>query len=197
MRKILHQGLEATAALWPDLRRAFGWVQEAAEVLKNRAEEVAEVVKSRYQALLERMREQGATAGALQGAVEHFLKVTESYWPGLFHCYDVEGLPRTNNDLEHFFGEIRHYERRTTGRKRASPTLVVRGAVRLVAATISCVCPLTPEQLVPTDLQAWQAQRRCLQQRRQARVLQRRFRRQPDEYLAALEERLIKLSLPP
>lgn len=197
MRKILHQGLEATAALWPDLRRAFGWVEEAAEILKNRAEEAAEAVKSRYQALLERMREQGATAGTLQGAVKHFLKVTQSYWPGLFHCYDVEGLPRTNNDLEQFFGGIRHSERRTTGRKRASPTLVVRGAVRLVAATISCVCPLTPEQLVPTDLQAWQAQRRCLQQRRQARVLQRRFRRQPDEYLATLEERLIKLSLPP
>ena len=103
MRKILHQGLEATAALWPDLRRAFGWVEEAAEILKNHAEEVAEAVKSRYQALLERMREQGATAGTLQGAVEHFLKVTQSYWPGLFHCYDVEGLPRTNNDLEQFF----------------------------------------------------------------------------------------------
>jgi hypothetical protein len=106
MRKTLHQGLEATAALWPDLRRAFGWVQEAAEILKNRAEEVAEAVKSRYQALLERMREQGATAGTLQGAVEHFLKVTQSYWPGLFHCYDVEGLPRTNNDLEQLFGGI-------------------------------------------------------------------------------------------
>jgi hypothetical protein len=144
MRKILHQGLEATAARWPDLRRAFGWVEEAAEILKTRAQEVAEAVKSRYQALLERMREQDATAGTLQGAVEHFLKVTQSYWPGLFHCYDVEGLPRTNNDLEQFFGGIRHYERRTTGRKRASPTLVVRGAVRLVAATISCVCPLTP-----------------------------------------------------
>jgi hypothetical protein len=197
MRKILHQGLEATAALWPDLRRAFGWVEEAAEILKNRAEEVAEAVKSRYQALLERMREQDATAGTLQGAVEHFLKVTQSYWPGLFHCYDVEGLPRTNNDLEQFFGGIRHYERRTTGRKRASPTLVVRGAVRVVATTVSCLCPLTPEQLAPTDLEAWRVQRRRLQNRHQARVLQRRFRRQPDGYLAALEERLIKLSLPP
>jgi hypothetical protein len=78
MRKILHQGLETTAALWPDLRRTFGWVEEAAEILKNRAEEVTEAVKSRYQALLGRMREQATTAGALQGAVEHFLKVTQS-----------------------------------------------------------------------------------------------------------------------
>jgi hypothetical protein len=51
MRKILHQGVEATAALWPDLRWAFGWVEEAAEILKNRAEEAAKAVKSHYQAL--------------------------------------------------------------------------------------------------------------------------------------------------
>ena len=197
MRKILHQGLEATVALWPDLRRAFEWVHEAAEILKNRAEDASETVRAQYQAFLERMRQQAPTTGALQEALGHFLKVTESYWPGLFHCYDIEGLSRTNNDLEQFFGGIRHQERRTTGRKRASPTLVVRGAVRVVAATVSCVCPLTPEQLVPTDLGAWRAQPRFLQQRRQARVLQRRFRRQPNEYLAALEERLIKLSLPP
>jgi hypothetical protein len=187
MRKILHPGLETTAALWPNLRRVFGWVDEAAEILKNRAEEAAEAVKSHYQALLGRMREQAATVGALQGAVEHFLKVTESYWPGLFHCYKVEGLPRTNNDLEHFFGTVRHHERRATG----------RGSVRVVAATATCVCPLTPEQLAPTDLEAWRIQRRRRQRPHQSRVLPRRFRRQPDEYLVALEERLIKLSLPP
>ena len=32
--------------------------------------------------------------------MDHFLKVFRSYWPGLFHCYDVEDLPRTNNDLD-------------------------------------------------------------------------------------------------
>jgi hypothetical protein len=32
--------------------------------------------------------------------VDHFLRVSRSYWPGLFHCYDVEDLPRTNNDLD-------------------------------------------------------------------------------------------------
>ena len=30
----------------------------------------------------------------------HLDKVSRSYWPGLFHCYDVPGLPRTNNELE-------------------------------------------------------------------------------------------------
>jgi hypothetical protein len=36
-----------------------------------------------------------------------------------------------------FFGTARHVERRATGRKQASPTLVIRGAVRVVAAGAS------------------------------------------------------------
>jgi hypothetical protein len=46
-------------------------------------------------------------AGRRAEAFERFLKVTRSYWPGLLHGYEVEGLPRTNNDLEQFFGWYR------------------------------------------------------------------------------------------
>ena len=63
----------------------------------------------------------------------HFRKVTRSYWPGLFHCYHIADLPRTNNDLEQFFGAHRYHERRTTGRTGASPALVLRGAVQMTA----------------------------------------------------------------
>jgi hypothetical protein len=163
--------------------------------LENRAHLTGEAVRQQYEELVERMRVQASTVGALQGAIEQFLKVTQSYGPGLFHCYDVPGLPRTNNDLEQFFGRVRHAERRCTGRKRASTTLVVRGAVRVLAATATG--PFTPERLAPRDLAAWRAQHHPLQQRHHARRLQRRFRRQPEAYLAALEERLVKLSLPP
>ena len=80
--------------------------------------------------------------GARAPAATHFRKVTASYWPGLFACYwpglfacyDVPDRPRTTNDLEHSFGTSRHLERRATGRKGASPAVVVRGAVRVVAA---------------------------------------------------------------
>jgi hypothetical protein len=197
MRGMLRKAREATAALWPDVRAAFAWVHEAAEILENRANETGEAVRKHYEALLERMRAQAAAAGGLQGAIKHFLTVTASYWPGLFHCYDVPGLPRTNNDLEQFFGAIRHRERRCTGRKRASSNLVVRGAVRIIAATVTSICPPTPEQLAPRDLNAWRTQRHRLKRCQHARVLQCRFRRQPDAYLASLEERLVKLSLPP
>src|SRR5204863_5235243 len=57
--------------------------------------------------------------------LQRFVKVTKSYWPGLFACYGSKDIPRTNNDLEHLFGSHRYHERRASGRKRASPGLVV------------------------------------------------------------------------
>src|SRR6202040_1324665 len=64
----------------------------------------------------------------------HLVQVAQRYRPGLFHCYTTAGLPRTNNDLEHLFGSHRYHERRASGRKGASPGLVVMGSVRVVAA---------------------------------------------------------------
>jgi hypothetical protein len=135
MRRLRHRGLEATASLGPDVRVAFVGVHEAVEILETRAHQTAAAVRRPYEALRERLRVPAPAAGGLQGALEHFLKVTASHWPGLFHGDDVPGLPRTNPRLKQFFGTVRHRERRPTGRKRASATLVVRGAVGVLAAT--------------------------------------------------------------
>jgi hypothetical protein len=105
-------------------------------------------------------------------------------------------LPRTNNDLEHFFGSARYHERRATGRKCAAPGTVVRGSVRLVAAAATRLSPLAPNDLQPADLAAWRALRQQLDFRHEARRCQLRFRRHPDAYLAALEEQLLKSALP-
>ena len=61
-------------------------------------------MKARYRGLLGAMARNAGRAGGLAGALGHFRKVTRSYWPGLFHGYDVAELPRTNNDLEQLFG---------------------------------------------------------------------------------------------
>jgi hypothetical protein len=138
-----------------------------------------------------------AKASDLQPAIIHFHKVTRSYWPGLFHCYDVPDLPRTNNDLEHLFGSHRHHERRTTGRKRASPTLVIRGSVRIVAALATRLRSYSAADLVPENPQAWRILRGELARRRDMRLLQRRFRRDPEAYLTRLENQLVQSILPP
>jgi hypothetical protein len=142
------------------------------------------------------MGEQQATVGTLGGAVTHFQKVTASYTDGLFHCYAVPDLPRTNNDLEQCFGAVRYHERRATGRKGAVPGVVVRGAVRVVAVLATRERRFAAAELQLTDLPAWQALRDQLAYRQAARCAQLRFRKDPETYLAALEARLSQSSLP-
>jgi hypothetical protein len=76
-------------------------------------------------------------AGELAETLKHFSKLTRSYGPRLFPDYDVSALPWTDNDLEQLFGSHRYHERRSSGRKVASPGRVVRGSVRLPAAVAS------------------------------------------------------------
>jgi hypothetical protein len=142
------------------------------------------------------MTQQQDGLGALAPAVAHFQKATASYWDGLFHCYQVKDLPRTKNDLEQYFGTARHVERRVTGRKRASPTLVVRGSVRVVAAGASRLISFSAADLRLTDVVAWQALRQTLNYRHEGRRRQLRFRRDPQAYLASLDECLFRSGLP-
>jgi len=142
------------------------------------------------------MRREQESLGALAPAIAVFRKVSRSYWPGLFRCYTTPGLPSTNNDLEHCFGSARYHERRATGRRGASPTLVVRGQVRLAAAIGTGGRPLAADELRPADLTAWRTLRRALEDRHRARRAQTRFRRDPQHYLRSLEEALLKPSLP-
>jgi hypothetical protein len=179
------------------VRLAFGWVHRAAAVLRNKAGLDAVGVKRRYSGLIAAIARHRRGAGRLAEPFLHFLKVTRSYWPGLFRCYEAGGLPRTNNDLEQFFGSYRYHERRASGRKVACPGTVVRGSVRLVASAATRLRPIGPEDLVPSDLGAWRELRGSLERRQAVRTLGRRFRRDPVAYLRSLEESLIKQALPP
>ncbi|HEX5503546.1 MAG TPA: ISNCY family transposase [Thermomicrobiales bacterium] len=196
LQRLLARGLAATAAHWPALRTAYGWIHRAAHLLANHEARPGDAIRADYRALLATMTAQRDALGALAPAVDQFLKVTASYWPGLFHCYEVPDVPRTNNDLEQYFGAARDHERRASGHKGASPALVVRGAVRVVAALATRRQPFAGADLRPTDLARWRALRRQLHTRQAARGAQRRFRHDPDAYLAALEEALCKAGLP-
>ena len=172
-------------------------MHQAAHLLTNAAGHDLFALRRAYRGLLAEMGHERTTVGALAPAVEHFRTVTKSYWRGIFQCYQVADLPRTNNDLEHFFGSARHHDRRVTGRKVATPTLVIRGAVRLVAAVATRLNPPTPTQLRPADLTTWRKLRAELEQRQEARRAQLRFRRDPAAYLAQVEATLLQASLPP
>jgi hypothetical protein len=197
MLAFLTKGLTETAALWPDVEQGYAWVYRAAHLLSNDNKLEASEMRQTYETLLAEMEQTPTSSEPLATMLSTFRKVTASYWPGLFHCYDHVDLPRTNNHLEQYFGSARFHERRATGRKQAAPGMVVRGAVRVVASVASRLHPFSGPELCPTDLTRWRTLRSELNHRHEARRMQYRFRKSPEQYLAALEEKLSKQRLPP
>jgi hypothetical protein len=197
MHSFLTKGLTETAALWSDVEQGYAWVHRAAHLLSNDNKPEASEVRQSYEMLLTEMDHTLASSETLAAMLSTFRKVTASYWSGLFHCYDIPDLPRTNNELEQYFGSARYHERRATGRKQASPAMVVRGAVRMVASVASRLHPFVGPELFPADLAQWRALRNELNHRHEARRMQHRFRTSPGRYLSTLEEKLSKERLPP
>jgi len=197
MHFFLTKGLAETHSLWADVEMGYQWVHRAAHLLTNDEKQTATQVRQNYETLLAEMEQAPTTSETVTTMLTTFRKVTASYWSGLFHCYDHANLPRTNNDLEQYFGSARYHERRATGRKVASPGVVVRGAVRVVAGVATRFHQFRPVDLQLTDVERWYALRDELDTRQQSRRAQFRFRRNPDAYLADLENKLLLLRLPP
>lgn len=116
--------LSVLAALvaWGELARRLELqvevVRQVARILG--AESPGKTVASRLRAYLDELLEEAPRRGrgAARGRfMRHVVAVSERFWPGLFHCYDVPHLPRTNNELEQFFGALKQHQRRTYGRK--------------------------------------------------------------------------------
>jgi hypothetical protein len=201
LRQILQRGLAQTEQLWPAVEEGYKWVYRLAGLLANQRRRRGKTVQRQVAFVVAEMKSQAEQCQQrgqhdLAKALRHLAKVYASYEPGLFPCYDVKDLPRTNNELEQLFGSHRYHERRASGRKVASPGLVVRGSVRLVAAVATRLGVVSGEELAPRQIEDWQQQRAELDRRRQARVHQRRFRRHPRAYLTNLESMYRQLSLP-
>lgn len=67
---------------------------------------------------------------------------SERYWSGLFHCYDIVGLPRTNNDHESLYGQIKRGLRRQRGVEDLRDPLRRHGAWLVFQKDVEC-----PEEL--------------------------------------------------
>jgi hypothetical protein len=194
LREVVATGLFATERLWTPLQTAQMWLQRAAQLLANDEGADAATVERAYRALLEEIVKAKSDEAVAEWATT-FYTVTRSYWRGLFHCYNMPDLPRTNNDLEQYFGAARHHERRATGHKRATSALVVRGSVRVVAAVATPRGAWTAQELRLANVEAWRKLREKLEARHEARRAARRFRRDPAAYLANLEASLLHTSL--
>ena len=96
-------------------------------------------------------------------------KTSLSYAPGLFHCYDVPGLPRTNNDRESEFRDLNRRLLSTTGQRGLVKRIIHRqGAWELIPRPSSL--PDTISALAQVDNQDF------VQERQRIRNHRSRFR---------------------
>jgi len=137
----LYQGLQAALAplaeTYQVLHQGAAWLRDIAYILEpvathpRRAEDVARQLRG----YLDTVQRQPAVTPTLKTFGRHLDTVSRSYWPGLFHCYAVPGLPRTNNELESHFRATRRRLLRTTGQQgQTQRTLQRQGAWELLPA---------------------------------------------------------------
>jgi hypothetical protein len=132
------------------------------------------------------------TSAQERRCLEHLLKVLRALRPWLTHCYDVVGLPRTNNAMELTIRAIKMRYRRISGRKNWNAYLLRYGR---------CVAYYKWWEQQPGGMEQLEARlprvsaHRWRQVREQTRLCHRyqlnryQLRHQPQRYLANLEER--------
>jgi hypothetical protein len=190
-----------------ELERAHGWLLGIARLLEptpvsetGRPPTGAEV-RQRVEAYLAQVGAVAANGGVsewLRGPVEHMRAVLLRLGDWLYRCYDVPGLPRTNNDLEQFYRRLKAGERRISGHRRSDGFVVRVGefAVYAVAANGTPEAELQ-RQLATVPPAEWQRERRTLRANQERQAKMRRFRLHRDAYLADLEARWAQLNRPP
>jgi hypothetical protein len=134
----------------------------------------------------------------LRPKVEHLVTVLRRLGPGLYHCYDVPSLPRTDNAMEQFYRRVKSEQRRITGRKRADAFVVRVGGFAVYATAASTVPEAALlQRLAAVPAAAWQQERVTLRANQDRQTKMRRFRLAPTAYLADLEARWAAIALPP
>jgi hypothetical protein len=182
------------------VRRMHGWVLEAEAILSGSwAREEEQVTNAgvalRFDAWVAKLK--GEARGQQltetdQRCLRHFLHVTDNLRPQLIACYDVEGLPRTNNDMEGFIRAIKTRYRRVSGRKNWNRYLLRYGRrvayyeaqVRSAggeAEVNGAVGQVTPQQ--------WRGGRAEQRARQADQLKQYRFRHKRATFLQGLEAR--------
>jgi hypothetical protein len=149
-------------------------------------------VQSHLDAYLERLQRRTDLNEPLLGFRRHLQKLTKRYAPGLFHCYDIPGLPRTNNDLESLFGRVRRQTLLTSGPHHAKQRLHEEGAWLLFDILHNEHEQV--ERLRRVPLSEWHKERQRIQARRASFTDDRRFRQRSPEYLAALETQAAQIA---
>jgi hypothetical protein len=186
----LYQGLQAAlspfAETSQEIQQGAAWLRDIAYILEPSTASLlsATHVAGQLRGYLDTVLRLPDVTPTLSAFGLHLDKVSRSYWPGLFHCYDVPGLPRTNNALESRFRDTGRRLLRTMGQKgQTQRTLQRQGAWELLPrppteAKLLGALRQTPAEDLAQERQRFAAHRQRFRlQNRSLRQIQAQFNR--------------------
>jgi hypothetical protein len=135
LRQGLHHALLFVQSDYTDLRQAADWLEHIADLLdpEGKPHRSGEEVKQELSAYLDDIQQQSQHSPRLSRFHDKIRQTSLNYASGLFHCYDVPGLPRTNNDRESEFRDLNRRLLSTTGQKGLVKRIIHReGAWELI-----------------------------------------------------------------
>ena len=119
LRQGLHTALLCVQSDYTELRQAADWLQHIADLLdpQGKPDRSGAEVKQELFAYLDDIQAESQPSPRLRRLHQEIRQTSLNYASGLFHCYDVPGLPRTNNDRESEFRDLNRRLLSTTGQK--------------------------------------------------------------------------------
>jgi len=115
----LRSALDAIRSDYTPVRQAANWLEGIAKILdpEGKPARSGEQVRQELWTRLEQIKDESADSLRLQEFGAAIRRTSVSYDSGLFHTYDVPGLPRTNNERESEFRDLTRRLLSTTGQK--------------------------------------------------------------------------------
>jgi len=124
----LSDALQMARSEYTSLCQAANWLEQIADCLdpENKPPRSGTQVQHELDLLLAQADAASQENPRLHSFFETIQRTTNHYASGLFHCYDMPGLPRTNNDRESDFRDLNRRLLRTTGQKGLTRRILQR-----------------------------------------------------------------------
>jgi hypothetical protein len=198
LRTLVTRALAAGGQPASDLRIAHTWLVDLAHTLEPDPVDAptrrqGTTMRQQVERLLETLPGRfppGRVPSWLQEKAAYVGTVLRRLGAGLYPCYDVPGLPRTDNDLEHFYRQLKAGERRATGHRRSDAFVVRVGGFAAYAAAARTLSEAELcAQLATVSASAGHASRAALRATQARQTQMHRFHLHPQRYLSDLEAR--------
>lgn len=137
----VQQAVEQARPLADDVRQAQGWIVRierllADEPVTDGTQPASAIQRQHMLDLLVECEGQEDVGPTVHAVRRTWRRMLDSWGDDLYHCYDIEGLPRSNLGIEALFGQARRQQRRLQGQADTSP-LAVTGQGYLRSASAS------------------------------------------------------------